>query len=158
MDVHREPKCSAVVVTVVIIGIASAALGFAAEATSPRLSEVQNNITGACTYPKRPAYRLGIAALVMLLVFRCYCPKTRNLCLKARVCLISSWVAWLAAISFYVVGLVMINGQGEEIRYDSFNRSYVVCHVVKTGIFAAGASFVLLTILLEIIYLAIPTV
>lgn len=64
-------------------------------------------------------------------------------------------MAWLAAMSFYVVGLVMIADEGEDIRYDRFDTSYIVCDVLKPGIFGAGASFVLVTIVLKIIYLLI---
>ncbi|KAI3803533.1 hypothetical protein L1987_31689 [Smallanthus sonchifolius] len=69
----------------------SAALGFAAEATSPRLYEVQDKISGDCTYPKSPAQGLGIATLLTLLVFRCYCPKALSQSSRARLCLVSSW-------------------------------------------------------------------
>ncbi|KAJ9537744.1 hypothetical protein OSB04_030477 [Centaurea solstitialis] len=66
-------------------------------------------------------------------------------------------VASLGAMSFYIIGLVMIGNQGEEMRfkerlgYGTFESSYV-CKVVKPGIFGAGASFALTSIALQIIY------
>ncbi|GJX44640.1 hypothetical protein Tco_0261316 [Tanacetum coccineum] len=153
MDDHRELKCSVVVVIVTINGILSAALGFAAEATVPRIYEVQNKISHECTYPKSPAQGLVIAALVTLLIVRCYSPRTSNLSPWVRLSLFSSCrVAWLVAMSFYIAGFVMINNQEKEIRLNGF-QSYIVCHVVKPGIFAAGASFVLVSVVLEIVYL-----
>ncbi|KAK1416697.1 hypothetical protein QVD17_25812 [Tagetes erecta] len=153
MDVVRdsEPKWTLIVVVFIIIGMASSALGFGAEATSPRLYEVLNKIGGGCTYPRSPAHGLAIAALVTLVIFRFHCPRIRKHSSKTRLCLISSWVAWLAAMSLYVIGLGMIANQAKELRYDSFKRSYIVCHVVKPGIFGAGASFVLVCVVLEII-------
>ncbi|PWA41803.1 hypothetical protein CTI12_AA507830 [Artemisia annua] len=152
MDEHREPRCSVIIVIVAINGMLSAALGFAAEATVPRIYEVQNKFSHECKYPKSPAQGLGIAAVVTLLIVRCYCSRTRNLSPLVRLTLFSSWVAWLVAMSFYIAGFLMINNQEMEIRYNGF-QSYIVCYVVKPGIFAAGASFVLVSIVLEIVYL-----
>ncbi|GKD59841.1 hypothetical protein Tco_1297350 [Tanacetum coccineum] len=69
----------------------------------------------------------------------------------------SQLVAWLVAMIFYVVGLVMIIKQGNILKYQGEPQNLYNCNAVKPGIFGAGASFALTSILLEIIYLVATT-
>lgn len=64
-------------------------------------------------------------------------------------------VAWFVAISFYVVGLTMNGRQGDTLEYRDHYQSYYKCNVVKPGIFGAGASFALTSVILEIVYLVV---
>ncbi|KAJ9537775.1 hypothetical protein OSB04_030508 [Centaurea solstitialis] len=133
------------------MALLSAVLGFVAEATTAQLLGGDDEMERGCTYStdsKSPAQMLGILAVLSLLFFQ---PLSRLLWLDSPLFL-------PGALTFYIVGLVMIANQGEEIRYgerlqDGTFQSYYVCKVVKPGIFGAGASFALTTIVLQIIYL-----
>ncbi|GKE64286.1 hypothetical protein Tco_1518447 [Tanacetum coccineum] len=95
MDDHRELKYSVVVVIVTINGILLAALGFAAEATVPRIYKFAVILLGPVTYLYGfdfPFFHPG---------------------------------AWLVAMSFYIAGFVMINNQEKEIRLNGFQSYIV---------------------------------
>ncbi|PWA46529.1 hypothetical protein CTI12_AA507820 [Artemisia annua] len=159
MDCHGEQSSRAKLIAVVAtFGLLSAALGFAAEATKLQLAEVMDFLEGGCTYPSNSGpIRLGVIAIVALVAFRVYCPGNRSPSAMVQLSRYLSWVAWLVAMIFYVVGLVMIKKQGNILEYQGEPQNLYNCNVVKPGIFAAGASFALTSILLEIIYLVAST-
>ncbi|XP_076943053.1 uncharacterized protein LOC143613152 [Bidens hawaiensis] len=148
-------KLNAIVATV---GLLSATLGFAAEATKIQLEEIQNIYRMGCTYPEHSgATALAVVALVTLLGFRVYCPGTRSQSSSVQLSRYLSWVAWFVAMSFYVVGLLMAKLQGHQYEPQTNFQHYDKCNVVKPGIFSAGASFALTSVVLEIVYLVTAT-
>ncbi|XP_024979111.1 uncharacterized protein LOC112516330 [Cynara cardunculus var. scolymus] len=145
------------------MGLLSAVLGFVAEATKVQLADVKDVMETGCTYPtnsKNPTQVLGVVAVMSLLISRVCFLRSPIPSPVARLSLISSWLAWLGALIFYIVGLVMIGNQGEKMRYGerlgdrTFQIDYV-CKVVNPGIFGAGASLTLTSVVLQIIYLVV---
>lgn len=64
-------------------------------------------------------------------------------------------VAWFVAMIFYIVGVLMTTKQGDTLEYHDRFESFYSCNVVKPGVFGAGASFALTSIVLEIVYLVV---
>ncbi|XP_021999601.1 uncharacterized protein LOC110896792 isoform X1 [Helianthus annuus] len=84
-----------------------------------------------------------------------HCPGVRSPSSAVQLSRYLSWVAWFVAMSFYVVGLLMIKNQGDKYEYRDNFQSYYNCNVLKPGIFRAGASFALTSIVLEVVYLVV---
>ncbi|KAI3815069.1 hypothetical protein L1987_14723 [Smallanthus sonchifolius] len=135
-----------------MFGLLSAALGFAAEATKLQLDEVKDVYGTGCKYPSNSGRTtLVILALVAPFGF-VYCPGIRSPSSVVQLSRYLSWVAWLVAMIFYVVGLLMTKNKGDTFEYQDDFQSYYKCNVVKPGIFGAGASFALTSVVLEIVY------
>ncbi|KAI3712114.1 hypothetical protein L1987_70663 [Smallanthus sonchifolius] len=137
-----------------MFGLLSAALGFAAEATKLQIDEVKDVYRTGCTYPSNSGrtVTLVVLALVALLGIRVYCPGTRSPSSVVQLSRYLSWVAWFMAMIFYAVGLIMMKNQEDTFEYRDDFQSYYKCNVVKPGIFGAGASFALTSVVLEIVY------
>ncbi|KAK1414351.1 hypothetical protein QVD17_30095 [Tagetes erecta] len=157
MDGHNEQR-SRVKLTIVVamIGLLSVALGFTLEATKIQLDDVIDPYGQGCTYPSHShSITLGVLAIVALLAFRVYCPETRNSSSMVQLSRYLSWVAWFVAMIFYIFGVLMTTKQGDTLEYVDGFESYYSCNVVKPGIFGAGASFALTSVILENVYLVV---
>ncbi|KAF5818921.1 hypothetical protein HanXRQr2_Chr02g0071681 [Helianthus annuus] len=135
-----------------VLGIISAATGFAGEATRVKASEViVDYIDDTCLYPSSPALALGIVSAVFTIITRiyisisfggaCCCRTDPNSTPISKLLFVLSWVASVVAVVLLLAAAGLNNRQGGEI--DSYG--YITCYVVKPGIFAAGAILALLS-------------
>ncbi|KAL8242620.1 hypothetical protein R6Q59_012922 [Mikania micrantha] len=141
---------------VATIGLLSASLGFAAEATKFQRDDVKDIYGIGCKYPSHSGtMTLGIIAVAALVCFRVYCPGTRSPSSGVQLLHYLSWLTWFVAMIFYVIGLLMTVNQGNTFEYRDNFQDYYKCNVVKPGVFGAGATFTLTSIILEIVYLVV---
>lgn len=154
-----ERKVLVVCVAVGFLGLLSAALAFAAEATRTKASDVQTT-GGECAYPKSPALALGlISALALMMaqaiintVAGCICckkhphPSGTNWTL-GLISFIASWVSFIIAFLLLLTGAALNDQQGQERMYFG---DY--CYVVKSGVFSGGAVLSLASVALGIVY------
>ncbi|XP_021850021.2 uncharacterized protein [Spinacia oleracea] len=135
-----------VVVYVVVgfLGLAAAALAFAAEATKIKISDITVTEPGKCEYPNNPADILGYVAasltlinqIIVSIVGRCTCwqrngSKTSNTQHPAVPFFIISWVGSIIGIGLLLYGANLSTRQ-------EFLASKGVCYALKSGVFAAG--------------------
>ncbi|URE14657.1 hypothetical protein MUK42_10540 [Musa troglodytarum] len=155
-----ERKVMVVSVAVGCLGLLSAALAFAAEATRTKASDVQTTAGGECVYPKSPALALGlISALALMMaqaiintVAGCICckkhphPSGTNWTV-GLISFIASWVSFIIAFLLLLTGAALNDQRGQERMYFG---DY--CYVVKPGVFSGGAVLSLASVALAIIY------
>ncbi|XP_074592541.1 protein MODIFYING WALL LIGNIN-1-like [Curcuma longa] len=153
-----DRKVVAVCVAVAFLGLLSAALAFAAEATRIQASDVQTE-EGLCIYPKSRALLLGLVsslALVMAqvtinIVAGCICckrhsgPPSTNWTI-GLISFIASWVSFILAFLLLLTGAALNDQRSQEMMYFGY------CYVVKPGVFAGGAVLSLASIALGIVY------
>ncbi|XP_071697316.1 protein MODIFYING WALL LIGNIN-2-like [Rutidosis leptorrhynchoides] len=135
---------------VAVLGIISAATGFAAEATRVKASDVYIE-DGSCVYPSSPALALGFLAALFAIITRIYIDVTSGgfSCCKndptsttiSKLLYIISWVASVVAVVLLLAAAGLNDKEGGEV--DSYG--YFTCYVVKSGIFSAGAVLALLS-------------
>ncbi|KAJ8459425.1 hypothetical protein OPV22_032351 [Ensete ventricosum] len=121
------------------LGLLSAALGFAAEATRIKVSDVQTTTLGVCTYPRSPALALGLIAAVALMIAQaiintlsgCICckkypnPSDTNWTI-GLISFIASWVTFIIAFVLLLSGAALNDQWGQERMY--FGE---YCYVVR---------------------------
>lgn len=133
-----------------VLGIISAATGFAGEATKVKASEVYI-VLDTCIYPSSPALALGIISAVFTIITRIYisvsfggsgcCRSDPNSTPISKLLFVLSWIASVIAVVLLLTAAGLNNRQGGQI--DSYD--IITCYVVKPGIFAAGAILALLS-------------
>ncbi|CAL9042285.1 unnamed protein product [Musa banksii] len=142
------------------LGLLSAALGFAAEATRIKVSDVQTTTLGVCTYPRSPALALGLIAAVALMIAQaiintvsgCICckkypnPSDTNWTI-GLISFIASWVTFIIAFVLLLSGAALNDQWGQERMY--FGE---YCYVVRSGVFSGGAVLSLASVALGIVY------
>jgi len=135
-----------------VLGLSSVILGFVAEATKIKMSQVMFNGSN-CVRPQSPATALGLVALLAIILAQiiisvatgCICccckrgshPNSSNW-IKAQICFVISWIT--VVIAAIVLSLAS--------SYNSYNYSTVQCYVTKPGVFAAGAILCLASVVL----------
>ncbi|KAL6132324.1 hypothetical protein ACLB2K_070695 [Fragaria x ananassa] len=131
-----------------LLGLVSAATGFAAEATRIKGSQVQFVNATQCEYPRTAALGLGFTAAVSLMVAHiiinvstgCICckripqPSNSNWTI-ALICFVVSWFSFVIAFLLLLTGSALNDQHGVESMY--FGSYY--CYVVKPGVFAGGS-------------------
>ncbi|KAL4592841.1 hypothetical protein LXL04_005847 [Taraxacum kok-saghyz] len=143
-----ESKMLRFTTVVALLGIISAATGFAAELTTVKASDIY--IVGdSCVYPSSPALAFGIISAVFAIITRVYitvtfggcscCRNDPNSTPISKLLYVFSWVSSVMA----VVLLLAAGGLKEGGEVDAYG--YVTCYVVKSGIFASGAVLALLS-------------
>ncbi|XP_020581965.1 uncharacterized protein LOC110025693 isoform X1 [Phalaenopsis equestris] len=155
-----ERKVLVVCGTVGFLGLLSAALGFAAEATRVKASDVLTRVPGECTYPKSSALYLGLASAISVVIAQaiintvagCICCKrnTNPANTNWTVALISfvlSWVTFIIAFLLLLTGSALNDQRGQQRMYFG---DY--CYVVKPGVFSGGAVLALGSVSLGIVY------
>ncbi|CAM8992170.1 unnamed protein product [Rhodiola kirilowii] len=157
-----EKRVKIVCGVVVVLGLLSAATGFAAEGTRIKGSQVDISSTqDLCVYPRSPALALGTTAALALLVAHaiinvetgCGCcrrgprPSGSNWTL-ALIFFGVSWFTFVIAFLLFLTGAALNDQHGEESLL--FGTYY--CYVVKPGVFAGGAVLSLACVLLDLIY------
>ncbi|KAJ9555384.1 hypothetical protein OSB04_009998 [Centaurea solstitialis] len=145
-----ESKAVGFCAVVAVLGIISAAAGFAGEATKVKANEVLA-VGGSCVYPSSPALALGIIAAVFTIINRIYisvtfggcscCRNDPNSTPISKLLAVLSWVATVIAVCLLLAAAGLNNKEGGQV--DSYG--YYTCYVVKPGIFAAGAILALLS-------------
>ncbi|KAI3823663.1 hypothetical protein L1987_05103 [Smallanthus sonchifolius] len=138
-----------------VLGIISAATGFAAEVTRVKASEIFI-LYDTCVYPSSPALALGIVSAVFTIITRIYisvsfggsgcCRTDPNSTPISKLLFVLSWVASVVAVILLLAAAGLNNRQGGQV--DSYGL--ITCYVVKPGIFAAGAILALLSAVLGI--------
>ncbi|KAG6529791.1 protein MODIFYING WALL LIGNIN-2-like [Zingiber officinale] len=155
-----EKKVVLICAFVGFLGILSSALGFAAEATRIKVSDVQMTSLGQCSYPKSPALALGLLAAVALMIAQaiintvagCICcknypnPSDTNWTI-GLISFIASWITFIIAFVLLLSGAALNNQWGQERMY--FGE---YCYVVKAGVFIGGAVLSLASVSLGIVY------
>ncbi|KAG6509128.1 protein MODIFYING WALL LIGNIN-1-like [Zingiber officinale] len=141
------------------LGLLSSALGFAAEATRIKVSDVQTTL-GQCSYPKSPALALGLIAATALMIAQaiinsvagCICckkypnPSNTNWTI-GLISFITSWITFIIAFVLLLSGAALNDQWGQERMY--FGE---YCYVVKAGVFTGGAILSLASVSLSIVY------
>ncbi|XP_050386489.1 protein VASCULATURE COMPLEXITY AND CONNECTIVITY [Argentina anserina] len=156
-----EKKELIVCCVVGLLGLVSAATGFAAEATRIKGSQVQFVNATQCEYPRTAALGLGFTAAVALMVAHiiinvstgCICCKripgpSNSSWTIALVCFVVSWFSFVIAFLLLLTGSALNERHGVESMY--FGSYY--CYVVKPGVFAGGAVLSLASLVLGIFY------
>ncbi|KVH90041.1 uncharacterized protein LOC112522129 [Cynara cardunculus var. scolymus] len=133
-----------------VLGIISAAMGFAGEVTRVKVTEIYI-VDDTCVYPSSPALALGIVAAVFAIIARIYisvsfggsgcCRSGPNSTPISKLFFVLSWVASVGAVLLLLAAAGLNHREGGEI--DSYG--YITCYVPKPGIFAAGAVLALLS-------------
>ncbi|KAG0459284.1 hypothetical protein HPP92_022412 [Vanilla planifolia] len=155
-----EKKTFLVCCIVGFLGLLSAVLGFAAEATRIKADDVVRSNLGDCIYPKSPALYLGLLSAVSIAIAQgvinfvagCICCKRKagHPDSQWTVALISftlSWVAFIIAFLLLLTGAALNDQSGMEKMYLG---DY--CYVVKPGVFSGGAVLSLASVFLGIYY------
>ncbi|KAJ0964428.1 hypothetical protein J5N97_029550 [Dioscorea zingiberensis] len=155
-----ERKVIFVCAAVGFLGLLSAALAFAAEATRVKISDVETTSPGECIYPKSPALALGLTAAVLLMLAQsiinivagCICCKRHQNSSEsnwtlALISFIVSWVTFIIAFLLLLTGAALNDQRGQQNTY--FGN---YCYVVKPGVFAGGAVLSLASVSLGIVY------
>ncbi|KAJ8626051.1 hypothetical protein MRB53_019358 [Persea americana] len=150
-----ERKVLVICVLVGFLGLLSAALAFAAEATRNKLSE-----DGTCTEQRTPAFGLGLIsglALVMAQIIInsaacCMFCKKRQLnsgCdrTKAMACFFGSWVTFVLGSVALFFGVALNEGHWEEEGSE--------CYLVRPMVFIRAAVLSLASVILGIFYFII---
>ncbi|KAM3730627.1 hypothetical protein ACB098_12G101000 [Castanea mollissima] len=135
-----------------VFGLSSVILGFVAEATRIKVSQVMFDGFN-CVRPHSPATALGLVALLAIILAQiivsvatgCICccckrgshPNSSNW-IKAQVCFVFSWITVVIAAAVLLLASA----------YNSYNNSTVRCYVTKPGVFAAGAILCLASVVL----------
>ncbi|CAL9200657.1 unnamed protein product [Musa hybrid cultivar] len=159
MEKNNVMVCAAVG----FLGLLSAALGFAAEATRITVSDVQTTNLVVCTYPRTPALALGLLAAVALMIAQaiiktvsgCICctkypnPSDTNWTL-GLISFIATWFFLFKLISalFQTSNLIIIFFS--SIMQGYFHNSLCTiaiwrmhfgecCYVIKSGVFSGAA-------------------
>ncbi|KAJ3672592.1 hypothetical protein LUZ60_007313 [Juncus effusus] len=155
-----EKKVVVVCGAVGFLGLLSAALAFAAEATRVKAGDVQAPQPGQCSYPKSPALLLGLTSAIALMMAQavintvagCICcsrnphPSDKNWTV-ALISFILSWVAFIISFLLLLTGAALNDQRGQESMYFG---GY--CYVVKPGVFSGGAVLSLASVALGIVY------
>uniref|UniRef100_A0A2N9IAC5 Uncharacterized protein n=1 Tax=Fagus sylvatica TaxID=28930 RepID=A0A2N9IAC5_FAGSY len=155
-----EGRVLVVSIVVGFLGLLSVILGFVAEATRIKVSQLLfDGFT--CVYPNSPATALGIVALLVIITAQiiisvltgCICcckrsskPSGSNFT-AAQICFVVSWITAVIAALCLMLASAFNNSQKTTIYADG----YYECYVVKPGVFAAGAIFSLVTVVLGVI-------
>ncbi|KAJ1689338.1 hypothetical protein LUZ63_013493 [Rhynchospora breviuscula] len=155
-----ERRVKIVCAIVGFLGILSAALAIAGEATKVTLNDVEVTDSGQCVYPRSPALVLGFISALSLLIAQiiinavagCLCCKARpptsdSKWTNALICFIISWVT-------FVIGFLLLLGAAalNDRRYDENISSGYYCLVVKPGVFVGAAILSLTTVMLGLAY------
>ncbi|KVH91903.1 uncharacterized protein LOC112529556 [Cynara cardunculus var. scolymus] len=158
-----EGKTILVSVLLVVLGVAAAVAGFAAESKRVKKNDIKVEYDGGyepiCEYPSSPAMGLALAAAVALALARiivtsttggcCRCcrtiPNLRNI---ARVCIVISWITSVVAIFLFLGGAKLSSKKGVEIEA---NGMYY-CYTVRPGIFLGAGIMGLVGVLLGLVY------
>ncbi|XP_078148338.1 protein VASCULATURE COMPLEXITY AND CONNECTIVITY-like [Carex rostrata] len=142
------------------LGLLSIILGFTAEVTKIKDTDVYINIYNECYYPSSPAFGTAIVAMLLLVLAQilvtvfggcCGCCKKdpnapvvlgtkRTL---AIVFVVISWITFAISVILFILG-AMRNGTGNH------TESLDNCYVVKPGIFAGAAICALFTMTFSI--------
>ncbi|KAI3792528.1 hypothetical protein L2E82_06410 [Cichorium intybus] len=149
-----------------VLGIISAATGFAGESTRIKISQVSIQ-NGLCVYPTSPALALGIIAAMFTIVTRIYmsvlfgssrCRKINpNPNPLSNLFFVLSWVASVVAVVILLTAAVLNNKQS-RVNIDPSYGFITSCYVVKPGIFAAGGVLALLSAVFGIAaYVILPS-
>ncbi|XP_026378505.1 uncharacterized protein LOC113272937 [Papaver somniferum] len=137
------------------LGVGVAVLGFCAEFNTIKESEIQFFAPGKCTYPRTPAFALGLTAFLVLIVAHAIinasvgCISLNKLCSSYWFLFyaIISWVAFVIASVYLIEGLVLHDGHIMDEKYSSF------CHkVLEFGIFENGALWGLTSVIFGVLY------
>nr|XP_023901606.1 uncharacterized protein LOC112013444 [Quercus suber]POF20465.1 hypothetical protein CFP56_63883 [Quercus suber] len=146
-----ERRVVVICAVVGILGLSSVILGFVAEATKIKMSQVTFNGFN-CVRPQSPATALGLVAVLAIILAQiiisvatgciCCCCKrgshpNRSNWIKAQICFVFSW------ITVVIAAVVLLLASS----YNSYN-STVRCYVTKPGVFAAGAILCLASVVL----------
>ncbi|XP_047328143.1 uncharacterized protein LOC124931665 [Impatiens glandulifera] len=156
-----ERKAIVICSVVGFLGLLSAVLGFAAEGTKIKASQVEFPSPSTCIYPKSPALSLGLSAAISLMVAQiilnvatgCICCKrgrhqqSSNWTL-ALVYFVVSWFTFVVAFLLMLTGAALNDQHGEESMY--FGNYY--CYVVKPGVFSGAALLSVASVGLGIAY------
>ncbi|GAB2221812.1 hypothetical protein Droror1_Dr00013002 [Drosera rotundifolia] len=162
-----ERKVLVVCGLVGFLGLLSAALGFGAEATRIKPSQVTQGNDGLCSFRRSPAYALGVFAAISLLIAQVIInASTGCICCRrspnpvgaawalALVCFVVSWFIFAFAF-LLMLGGAFLNNKHNDSLYMSDNY---YCYVVKSGVFATASVLSFISVSLGIgYYLALTT-
>ncbi|URE37198.1 hypothetical protein MUK42_08086 [Musa troglodytarum] len=156
------------------LGLLSAALGFAAEATRIRVSDVQTSTLGQCTYPRSPSLALGLLAAVALMIAQaiistvagCICctkypnPSDTNWTI-GMIAFVASCIEGIkkkaskeeGRVTFIIALVLLLSGAALNDKW-GLERAYFgkYCYVVESGVFTGGAVLSLASVALGIVY------
>ncbi|KAK8935578.1 hypothetical protein KSP39_PZI013192 [Platanthera zijinensis] len=143
------------------LGLISAVLAFAAEATRIRSSDVVTSM-GHCIYPKSSALYLGLLSVISLVMAQavinifagCICCKRISNSSNANwtvalIAFIGSWISFVIASIMLMAGATL---NDQKTMQKMYSGNY--CYVVKVGVFSGGALLALSSVSLGLIYCA----
>ncbi|PWA62851.1 hypothetical protein CTI12_AA358450 [Artemisia annua] len=127
-----ERKTITVCIIVVVLGVAAAIAGFAAESTKVKRSQITVVYVGYipdCEYPSSPSMGLALAATVAIVLARavitsatggcCSCCQSISLSILARICIVISWITSFVAIVLFLQGARLSSMRGAERGIDA---------------------------------------
>ncbi|KAL9225082.1 hypothetical protein vseg_001047 [Gypsophila vaccaria] len=146
---------------VVFLGLVSTLLGFVSEAKRTKESQVKMVSADGCTYPRSPAYGLGItAAFCLLLSHIIITVEAGCLCCRRHVytstihwvlsilCYIVSWFTFVVAFLLLLGGAALNDNHEAEQTYGGFYQ----CYIVASGVFAVASVLAFASVTLSILY------
>ncbi|XP_047341085.1 uncharacterized protein LOC124944782 [Impatiens glandulifera] len=156
-----ERKVIVVCSIVGFLGLLSAAMGFAAEATKIKASQIQFPTPTTCVYPGSPALVLGLASAIALMVAHiilnistgCICCRrtpvqNTSSWTLALVCFVISWSTFVVAFLLLLTSAALNDERGDDaMSFGNYN-----CYVTKPGVFSGAAVLSLVSVILGIVY------
>ncbi|KAK9076655.1 hypothetical protein SSX86_004989 [Deinandra increscens subsp. villosa] len=141
---------------VAVLGIISAAVGFAAEVTRVKRHDVRI-VEYSCVYPSSPAVALGFISAGFAIITQVVISFTIGACCScckndpnstpiSKLMSVFSRVATVIGVVLLLAASRLNTSAGGEV--DTYN--YTKCYVVKPGIFATGATLALLSVVFGI--------
>ncbi|KAJ3689489.1 hypothetical protein LUZ61_018653 [Rhynchospora tenuis] len=157
-----EKSVIIVSIAVSVLGLLSVVLGFAAEATRTRVSDLYITYTDGCVHSTSPALGLAIGAAIIILIAQiiisvfigCGCCNQRGQQLagpaqggnKRTISIIMFIISWVTFVICFVMFLV---GAGIEAKGTNGNIDYN-CTTILAGRFAIAAILALATFILSV--------
>ncbi|KAI3856376.1 hypothetical protein MKX03_034458, partial [Papaver bracteatum] len=150
-----EKRVLLICIGVGFLGVIAAALGFGAESKRIKESDIDFIDSGKCTYPRTPAFALGLTAFLVLIVAHAIInASTGCICCNK---LSGAWVTFCAVFSWLVSALgsiLLLAGSLLNDRHTVDERYSVdFCYeVLRPWIFAKGAILGLISVTFGVLY------
>ncbi|KAI3950091.1 hypothetical protein MKW98_008536 [Papaver atlanticum] len=137
-------------IVVSFLGLLSAALAFGAEFKRIKLSEIDCFTSGKCTYPRTPAFSLGLTAFLVLIIAHAIINAAAGCNFRNKLC--SAPIAFCALFSWLMSALASILLLAGSLVNDRHTMAVLDYEVVEPWIFAKGAMLGLVSVIAGVVY------
>ncbi|KAI3859776.1 hypothetical protein MKW98_011593 [Papaver atlanticum] len=137
-------------IVVCFLGLLSAALAFGAEFKRKKLSEIDFYASGKCTYPRTPAFALGLTAFLVLIIAHAIINAASGCNFRNKLC--SAPIAFCALFSWCMSAFASIYLIQGSLVNDRHTMDVLYYEVVEPWIFAKGAMLGLISVIAGVVY------